>query len=269
MMLQRLALLLVLILAPSMASAELTLFWRAESTTLDEAGNNDYALGDNSASLVGSGALNTTAVKYGTNGIHINASSEYYQFDLAENFVGLNGGAVAFWIQWVTFSTTGNTWFEARGNTSTNYYRGRGFTGDILRLLSSNATPSSSNYDTTGTSITTSAWYFVCYAWSDSANTRKIYIWDNAGAAVGSSPFIDTTTNYNGPAELTGASARLRFGESSGTGGTVEYYLDNIFAGNSPEDCIPFYDNRDITAYSSYSAGGAAETFGSRLRLHP
>lgn len=268
MRLQRLALLLVLILAPSLVSAELTMFWRAEGTTLDEAGNNDYALGDATASAAGTPAINTTAAKIGTNGIHVDASGDYYFFTLAEDFVGLNGGAVAFWIKWVTFSATGNVWFEAKGDTATNYYRGRGHTTDELRLLSNNATPSSSNHDTTDVNITTGNWYFVCHAWSDSANTRKLYVWDSAGAAVGSSPFIDTTTNYNGPAELTGASARLRFGESSGTGGTVEYYLDNIFVGNSADDCPTFHTNRDITAYSSYSAGGAAETFGFRLRLH-
>ena len=268
MRLQRLALLLVLILAPSLASAELTMFWRAEGTTLDEAGNNDYALGDATATAQATPAINTTAAKIGTNGIHVNASGEYYWFTLAEDFVGLNGGAVGFWIKWVSFDTAGNTWFSFRGDTFNNRIRGYGHTTDELRMQTQNATPASSDHDTTDVNIATGNWYFVCHAWSDSANTRKLYVWDSAGAAVGSSPFIDTSTNYNGPAELTGASAQMQFGEASNTGGTIEYYLDNIFVGNSADDCPTFHTNRDITAYSSYSAGGGgAETFGFRLRL--
>lgn len=240
------------------SSAEITMFWRAEGTTLDEAGNNDYALGDSTASAVGSPAINTTAVKYGTNGIHINAVSEYYQFTLAEDFVTPNAGAIATWIQWITFPTDGSVFFVARGDNGTNYVALQGISTDELRLVT-NTGASNSTYDTTDANISTSTWYFVCIAWNDAANTRKIYLWDSAGTAVGSSPWIDSSTNFNAPAELTGANARLRFGESFG-GTTTEFYEDNIFVGNSADDCPTFHTNRAITAYSSYSAGGGGGT---------
>lgn len=262
MMLQRLALLLVLMLAPSLADAELTMFWRAEGTTLDEAGNNDYALGDSTAGVINSPAINTTAVKFGTNGIHINATNEYYQFDLNEDFVTANAGTVAFWINWQAFTTDASAFVYIRGNTSTNYVYLRGTNTNELRLVT-NTAASQSTHDTSAANISTGVWYFVCFAWNDSANTRRISVWDNGGTLVETRQ--ETSMNFFAPAELATTGGRLRFGEGGNVVGTPEYYLDNVFVGNGA-DCDTFYNNREITSYSAYSAGGA-QTFGFRLRV--
>jgi hypothetical protein len=100
--------------------ANITFFWDCEDTTIqtdqDCVSGGDFTAGDTSAVAASSAAINSDAVKHGTNGCDFPTSGDHYQFstDIANIIDGGNDGKVAFWFRVDASWTTGRNLFVAR-----------------------------------------------------------------------------------------------------------------------------------------------------------
>jgi hypothetical protein len=242
----------------------LTFFWRCEGTTLD--GTDDFTAGDSTAAANNTPSISATAAKVGSNGILIDSSADGYRF-APTSIIERLAGTVAMWIQFPTaFAATGQVFFFARGNASTNdnISIGVGTGSDEVRLGIRNASASEVTLETSGASLAAGSWYFVTASWDQPNNSRKIAVYDSSGALLAQNE--DTTTVYDAPAALDAADG-LRFGDATGWGATTNGWFDNLFVGSAYTDAATFLSNRDITSYTEYSTGGSATVIPAQAAL--
>lgn len=228
----------------------LTFFWRCETETLS--GTHDYTAGsDTTATANGSITLDASAARAGSLGILSNASSEQYRFDAETTVWSRLNGTVAMWVQW---STAASAPFAQVGDDS-------GFTENItlhlvgsgdLRMRIDEDGAGQSNIQTSGGLLAANTFYFVTCSWDQPNNSRRIAVYDTSGALVDSA--TDTSTAFTAPVALVGGD-RFRIGELAGSGPT--WKIDNVFVGNAYLDYVTFLANRDITSYTSFSAGSS------------
>ena len=260
---------LTLLLTAAPAHAALTFFWACESETLSS-GTTDYSAGDTSATQqpAAGPAVNATAMLVGTNGCEMSASGEHYRFDNSSNaLVSPSAGSFGLWIRAQSRATNG-AFFYARGNSSANDYVDLATTAtDELRCRTGSSTgPVTNSVTTTALNYSLDTTYFVTCSWEDSGDRLRICVYDSGGSVLDGGCTVNSSATNAFPTALDSTTG-LRIGESSGSAQTE--YFDNVFIGDAYADADTFYTNRNITAYTSYSAGGSVNFFSRRLQVNP
>lgn len=256
MMLSRLLLLCVL-LAPSLAHADLTFFWRVEGTTLS--GTDDYTAGADTSATLTTATIDGTAALVGLNGLNVGAASARADFNSETAVVDRTVGSIGFHLNIQTFGATRLA--QARGTNSSNQLTVQMLgtdtaTGREIRLSIQDQTAGTANLDTTAFDMATATHYFVTASWDQPNNKRRIRLYTVSGSTCTlSQTREDTTTGFTAPTELAFVGAGMVFGSSATSAG---YYMDNIFWGKAYDDEATFATNCGITSYTSYSAGGAS-----------
>ena len=237
----------------------LKFYFRFENSgTLD--GTHDYSAGDTTATNNGSPTFDGTTFKVGSYAGSYPSASAQHRFDPASILAsggpgGASAGAVGFWF----YTTSGrNTdrdlFFFARGSASANdCINVRCGGSNTVKFQIRNATNGAAEL-AHGSAISDNTWYFVVVAWDSATNSRRISLYDSAGAEVGTT-VTDTSTDFtsNLPANLT---SRFQFGDNTGSGPFG--FVDNAFIGDAYADADTFVSNKSITSYTNYSAGGSA-----------
>lgn len=192
----------------------------------------DYSTASVTGTLNGSAAINTDAVKYGTNGLDIPVSESFDQF--VSPAVNIDEeGKFGIWIR-ITDDGDGNQIFGLEYST------------DYIRLVQSGSTELSfvwRDNDTDRTPLTTTTasmahgtWYFIEIAWKVSTNYREIWV---DGASKGSSS--ETI------GALSGDVATMNVGDSLSPH-TIDWHLDNAILSNVSTDDIYTYC-KDMTSW--------------------
>lgn len=224
----------------------LTFYWRCEGTTLD--GTHDFTAGDSTATLNSAAAINTAAVRYGTNGLDCPTSSDNATFTVSTNdLANPAAGAMAAWVRITTWGSAA-TLLSATGSTGNDFYVLMMTGTDELRFSSKRNGGSTFNLDTTAANLATGNWYFVGFAWDQAANDRRIVVYDSNMSLIENR--TDLTTAYDQPTDI----ISLRIGEGNVT--ASDTHIDNVFVGSAYADLDDFITNATITSYTSYTTGG-------------
>jgi hypothetical protein len=252
------ALLLSLTLLCHEAHATILLFWRVEGTTLDA--THDFTAGDNTAAANNTPSITGTAAKVGSNGALFDSSADSYRFNPQSPtpIIDRTVGSVAMWFQFqTTFIGSGQNFFFARANANANdnLTIGGGTSGQI-RFSIRHSVDGEVNIQTSGASFTTGQWYFVVASWDQPNSDRRVAVYDSSGVMMGTAG-EDLTTAFSAPIALDSGDG-LRFGDATGWGASSSAYIDNIFVGNAYTDGPIFYNNRDITSFTSYSTSSSS-----------
>ena len=238
----------------------LTFFWRCEGTTLD--GTDDYTLGDSTASLINSGAIEAAAARVGTNGLTAPASAAGGGgFNLADN--GIFPGTLAspsdlvcsfaFSMKWDTAvaSASGTSaGFKFQGTAANDYIQVLTTNpGSNLTLGLRNATNGLLSLTTTGSAITADNWFGVVCRLNFATDDRKIEIYNAAGTLVDSAEDTSTDLASYVPADIK-TTAGMILGQHSGTHAQATYF-DNFIISDAYD--APLQNNLTITSATEYS----------------
>lgn len=232
----------------------LTFFWRCEGTTLD--GTHDYSAGGTTATGFSSVAINSTAVRVGTNGIQAPSASDYYSIS-ATGIYGTTGSA-AF-----SLYVAGGTWtadavpfmMDGTGGagSANDRIRVTTVTGGNLSLQLGRNGWGSQTITTTGGACSVGNWYGVVIRWSATNADYRLEIYNSSGT------LIDSVENLSADSSLFPQTANidtLLVGELWGT--TLNNYIDNVFVANAYDEALQ--SNLTITSYTGYGGGGSAPT---------
>lgn len=245
----RRAILGTLLLCTTAAQAAPTFFWRAEGTTLD--GTHDYSdggTGDQTASIVSAAAINTDAVRIGTNGLDLPTSGDRAEFDVAaHDLISPAAGAIAFSFR-ITTWVNGFTLVNVSGTDGVDQITVGLVDDDDILFRIRNSGGTNVTIQTAGAGLTTGTWYAALPRWDQAANDRRIEIFNASGALISSAE--DLSTAYDQPTDLT----TVRWGDVSGSAGDV--HMDNMFIADAYAE--PLEDYLDITSYTEYGAGGSS-----------
>lgn len=209
--------------------SDITFWWRCEGTTLD--GSDDHTNGeDSTATLASSAAINTDAVKIGTNGLDCPSADDRAEFtDSTDGMLDPESFRVGMWVYINSWPTNYDGVFVRKDSGAADIYLNYRYTEHTLRL----------NYGavlaTTTATLSLSTWYFVEYAAELSSDTLKIYI--DGVERASSSASLSTPT----------AGGYVRIGEGVGADG--DFYIDNVIISN--DITRDLYALRNVTAYSN------------------
>lgn len=237
------------LLAPLSADAALSLFWRAEGTTLD--GTHDYSAGDTAVDTSGSPTISATGAKVGSNGI---SGAGYYYFDntTPSAIINTGEGVIAGWFHATTWGNL-TAPIYLRGSSYQNAVKiaitGTSGSGNVALYI--NEDTGASTLATTGANLSTGNWYFVIVQWDNGGTgpRRRIAVYNASGTLIAEN---SSTAAFTSPPDL----QTLRFGSIDGFAG----YVDNIFGATDYDDASAILSNRDITSYTSYGGGGGLPT---------
>lgn len=247
----RFVILAVLLVQASEALADLRFFWRAEGETLS--GTDDFSVGDTTATQqpASGPAISATAALVGSNGVLIDASGEHYRFDnTGTAIISPSAGSVGFWVRFQTWSTTATTLY-ARGASANDFIQINGTATNEIRLQIGNSVgPTTASLNTTAVNIANDTTYFLTASWDDTADLRRICVYDSGGTLV--EACTTSAAAFTGPADLNSTTS-LRIGDAAGA--TTAFYVDNIFVGSLYADADLFFTNRSIASHTSYATG--------------
>lgn len=148
---------------------DITFFWRCEGFTLT---GDDYSAGDTVADTVGDVAINTDAVKIGTNGLDIpgmNARVEFFN-SAASDIISGSEGRIGFWLQINTLENNATVLYIQEDSD------------DYLKVVVYNDTELLFSWKEAGVattlvvSPTVGVYNFYEYAWDSVSNTRTLYV---------------------------------------------------------------------------------------------
>lgn len=229
----------------------LTFFWRCEDVNLD--GTHDFSAGDTSATATNTPAINTTAVRYGTNGAFFDSGSDRYSFT-PTSIISNTAGAAGLWFQFPTaFPASGGAYiFYAQGTNFNDYIRvetltGLGASNRGLRLSIRNNGGAAATLDLTDNELAPGNWYFLAFAWDSVAPSRRITVYDTSMSVLEDRT---STAAFTAPVDIT----NWVFGDITGSTGTM--YIDNVFAASLAADIDILIDNSTITSYTLFDDGG-------------
>ena len=242
---------LLLSLLALQAFAAPTFFWRMEGTTLD--GTHDFTAGDSTAALNSLAAINTDAVRIGTNGLDCPTSSDHAQFDVSSgDLISQSVGSLGFWFRLQSF-TSGASLFRAHNTGTINNHiqvelsgtddaTGREIGLRIRLNLAINAV-----LVTTDADLQLDTWYRLVVRWDEPNSDRRIEVYNDDGAARTS--IEDLTTDFDQPTGIN----TMFVGDA--TGGTLDLHMDNFVIANAYNE--PIEDNLTITSYTAYGGGAS------------
>lgn len=199
--------------APVCDTTSIIFWWRCEAADFSGTnGTTDYSAGDDIGALASAAAINTDAVKYGTNGLDLPTPSDYILFDppiaaLEEE------GRIGFWMRLTSFTDTRRLVNVTEDAGDFFYIQLDGT--DELEFYWYDAGTARTEFITSGANLTTATWYFVEAAWKTSTDYREIFV---NGTSYGSSSA--TIENFDT------APAWIAFGD--GTGTAQDTHTDNI-----------------------------------------
>ena len=232
----------------------LMFYWRCEGTTLD--GTHDYSAGDTTASANNSVSISATAAKLGSNGLLADAVNEWYSFSSA-SIVTIDQGSVGFWLQWKTgVPAVGDvTGLRIRELANNNAIQIKYTTSNEVQLDIAKDGVGSITLNTTAANCAVDNWYFITISWHLSADKRRIRVYNSSGTLINAAEDTSTDLATNTPSALD----TIQIGNPDSSHAN-QIWIDNIFVGSEYADADDFLTNRDITSYTSYSAG-APPTF--------
>lgn len=223
--------------------ADILFWWRCEGVTLD--GSLDHTEGaDSVGSLVSGAAINTDAVKYGTNGLDIPTTNDYVEFGVTSgDMISSAEGRLGCWFEFTTWVDNALL-FDYRHSDASNAMGVKMLSGDGLYWYwtdNSNGRVALSIVD--ADLDTPGVWYFLEFAWKTSTNYREIFV--NGASKGSSSSTIETFTTDE----------FCRFGNKSAN--AADFFIDNIMISNlSATSSRDFYIDthegvplKDVTAY--------------------
>lgn len=163
--------------------SDITFWWRCEGTTLDHPGN-DYSAGDTTTVLAGIAAINTAAVKNGTNGLDCPTSASYAPFAISSNDIIVAAeGRIGFWLR-VTTWVDGAYITEWRDGSGDDRVHPQLNGTDELKFYWKDGGTERTSLISTDANLSTGTWYFVEFAWKTSTDYREIFV---GGVSKGSS----------------------------------------------------------------------------------
>jgi len=138
--------------------ADMSFFWTAESTTL---GDDDYSLGDMSASLASAATINSDDVYYGTNSLSVPSGSDYAKFTYNVHLmISGSKGSIGFWWKTGNFTHATNI-FRAYAESGQEMQIQMGSNGgNAIRFYWDDA-DSSTGYSWAGDYIVNDTWYYI------------------------------------------------------------------------------------------------------------
>lgn len=228
----------------------LKFFWRCDGESFDP--THDFSAGVTSYGTAGSGtaAIQGTTVKHGAGALA--AADRAFLWDDGGLNVILNplGFAVGFWYRSSVWSNTGQL-FRSQGSTGYSQCFAVETQGspDInsarVRLRVLEDSEGWTNLVTpTDAVLRHDTWYFIVAAVDINTNRRLLRVYNEAGDVIRDET---STATLTAPTNL----ATFRFGQMGG-GAAV---LDNLFLADSYDDWEAIVANRDITSWTSFSAG--------------
>lgn len=168
---------------PAGSKAKITFWWRMEGTTLD--GTHDHSAGDTTANLSGDWAINTAAVKLGTNGLdgHDTGDNRGDSVDFAIStfdIVDPNEGRLSFWFRWTSGQWKQSVRWGMLNNNDDLSMESASADGKCIIIVGASGV--GDEYpDATGVDCAPVAgtWYHIQYAWdtNDGAGSEYFEIW--------------------------------------------------------------------------------------------
>lgn len=224
----------------------LKFFWRCEGTTLD--GTDDFTSGDNTATLNSAAAINTDAVRIGTNGLDCPTANDYAEFTVTSNdLVSINGGAAAFSFR-VTTWVNAAVIFRAQGTAANDHVTVELGTTDELVMRHRVSATTNQTVTTTAANLTTGVWYGVVIRWDPATDDKRLEVYNDAGTLI--EGVEDTSTAFGPQTDF----IALRIGET--TGQASDLHFDNVFIADTYAEDLQ--SNLTIASYTNYGGGGAA-----------
>lgn len=221
---------------PTCTTTNITFWWRCEALDFSATdGTLDYSAGDNIADAYSGAAINTAAVKIGTNGLDIPTVYDYVDFAVSlEDIVSSAEGRIGFWWRYTTWGddagiirvTDSSPIFEIELNlTASDELEFKWYDNGTQRTT---LTSSSSPLPSSGT------WYFIEMAWKASTAYREIFV-NGISAGTSSATIANASVSVN----------LFQIGETNSV--AVDYHTDQIFISSSSTDNL--YPCRDETEW--------------------
>ena len=246
-----------LIFSETTPTNSVNFFWRAEGATLDN--THDYSVGDTTATLGSTAAINTDAAYIGTNGLDIPSSSDNAQFTVSNgDIINTITGSFGFWFRMVTFTTASMFAAVENAQQANNITIARSGTDDatgreiLFRIRRSGG--ANVTLTTTDADLALNTWYFVLARFDEPNNDRRLEIYNTDGSLR--TAVEDLATNFDQLSALD----TLYIGEIGG--GATDVHIDNIFIADDYNE--PLEDNMNITSWTEY--GAAADTLPINVR---
>lgn len=220
-------------------TTDLTFWWRCQAANFSSTnGTIDYSAGDDTVSLEGSAAINTTA-KYGdaTNGLYVGGSdSRVVLTSSVSSIVTSEEGRVGFPVKIVTWDASAILFYLAVDINNSMLLK-LGSSGE-LAINWINGGSAMTQRETTTSPVSTGTWYYIEYAWKTSSNMRKVYV-DNTNVLSRT----DTLT------ALAGTLAKMWLGDKKYVGPNAVFYIGNVRITKNSE--LSLYESRDQLNYDN------------------
>jgi len=161
-------------------SADITLFWRCESTTLDP--THDFTLGvDTTWSAVNTVSLDASAAKVGSLGILGTDYNTYMGLDVDSSMIDLDRGSVGAWVR-VHNPGIEYTPINLRGGSFADNVRilYSGGSGRARLAINQDGASPSELITPIGEGLTNDTWYFIVGRWDVNSNQRSIEVYDES-----------------------------------------------------------------------------------------
>ena len=201
-------------------------WWRCEAADFDATnGTLDYSAGDDIATLGNEAAINTDAVKYGTNGLDIPLDYNRATFDAISAAMD-DEGRVGFWLYINDFDASNDSdLFRIICNSNNKAYLHLEGT-DELSFAWIDSSTTRDLCSSSSANIAANTWYFIEAAWKTSTDYREIFV---NGVSVASGGNCAATI-----ASFAGAVVTTEIGNVSGA--DADYYMDNVIIGSVSTD---------------------------------
>jgi hypothetical protein len=226
----------------------LTFYWRCEASALD--GTHDYSAGDTTGTDVNSPSYTTGARLVGTSGTGLLIDADEKVTFAPASIVTASAGTVAFWFQCTDFGLDDNRTFftvnDSGGGSDTIRLRLEGASGaaNVVLYTDYGEVGTQASIATVGANLASGSKYFVVASWDDSANDRRIAVYNSSGVLIDDTE--DTSTAFS---IATTSPDTIIIGNN----GAYRGYYDNVFIGNAYADSATFLEKRNIESYTEYA----------------
>lgn len=220
------------------AAGDIKFWWRVEGTNPDAALDYPADLA-NATGIGGQEAINTDAVKIGTNGLDCPSPNDYYYFPVSSrNLISDEEGRIGFWFKPNTWVENNTILFVVEDADDNFEIKLDAVEGQVNQRWEDNAAVKV--WADVATGMSTGNYYFFEFAWQTSSNYRQIWV-------KGVSKGTDSTAIGSFDSGPDGTSG-LRVGSTGDAGG--DHYMDNIMISASKNTDL--YSLRDQPSYTSY-----------------
>ena len=210
-------------------------WWRAEAADFSGTnGTSDYSAGDDTGVLQSSAAIDTDAVKLGTNGLDIPTGYDYITFTPPVATLDDEGRA-GFWLYINTFVDAASV-LELYYVNGDNRLSIRLDGSTELSMRWKDSATARTTLTTTTANLSTGTWYFVEFAWKTGSGNYYREIFVNGVSKGSSSSQIEsfaTNPNY------------LIFGNTHSN--AADFYIDNPII--STDSTVNLYLCKDETSW--------------------